>query len=97
LVGIGAGIGVTALALGAARWRSGRGHPLGYGFAASGASVESLGGQTLRCTAGTLTSGQQEGPFYSPQTPERRDIRDALVVAGRVPERATFDFVLESA
>lgn len=89
LLGIGAGIGVTTFALVAAGWRSGRGHPLDYGFAAAGPSVESLGGQPLRCTAGTLTSGQMEGPFYSPKTPERRDIRDplvgeALVVAGRV-------------
>lgn len=89
LIGIGAGIGVAAVALGAAGRRGGRGHELGYGFAAAGAAVESLAGQPLRCTAGTLTSGQQEGPFYSPKTPERRDIRDplvaeALVVAGRV-------------
>jgi protocatechuate 3,4-dioxygenase beta subunit len=89
LLGIGAGIGVTALALGAAGWRTWRGHQLGYGFAATGASVESLGGQPLQCTAGTLTSGRIEGPFYSPKTPERRDIRDplvaeALVLAGRV-------------
>jgi protocatechuate 3,4-dioxygenase beta subunit len=89
LVGVGAGIGVAALALVAAGRRTGRGHPLDYGFAATGASVESLGGQALRCTAGTLTTGQIEGPFYSPKTPERRDIRDplvgeALVVAGLV-------------
>jgi protocatechuate 3,4-dioxygenase beta subunit len=86
---MGAGIGVTALALGAAGWRGWRGHQLGYGFAATGASVEGLGGQPLRCTAGTLTSGQIEGPFYSPKTPQRRDIRaplvaEALVLAGRV-------------
>jgi protocatechuate 3,4-dioxygenase beta subunit len=89
LLGVGAGIGVTALALVAAGRRAARGHPLDYGFAAAGASVESLGGQPLRCTAGTLTGWQGEGPFYSPKTPERRDIRDplvgeALVVAGRV-------------
>lgn len=89
LLGIGAGIGVTALALAASGWRGARGHRLGYGFAATGASVESLGEQPLRCTAGTLTPWQGEGPFYSPKTPERRDIRDplvgeALVVTGRV-------------
>jgi protocatechuate 3,4-dioxygenase beta subunit len=89
LLGIGAGIGVTALTLGAAARRSGRGHELGYGFAATGASVEDVGGHALRCTAGTLTSGQIEGPFYTPKTPERRDIRDplvaeALVLVGRV-------------
>jgi protocatechuate 3,4-dioxygenase beta subunit len=89
LLGVGAGIGVAALALVAAGRRMAPGHPLVYGFAATGASVESLGGQPLRCTAGTLTTGQMEGPFYSPKTPERRDIRDplvgeALVVAGRV-------------
>jgi len=89
LIGIGAGIGVTALALVAAGRRMARGHSLDYGLATAGASVESLGGQPLRCTAGTLTAWQGEGPFYSPKTPERRDIRDplvgeALVVAGRV-------------
>lgn len=89
LLGIGAGIGVSALALGAAGWRTFRGHRLGYEFAGTGESVQGLGGQPLRCTAGTLTSGQIEGPFYSPKTPQRRDIRDplvaeALVLAGRV-------------
>jgi protocatechuate 3,4-dioxygenase beta subunit len=93
LLGIGAGIGVTALTLGAAARRSGRGHELGYGFAATGASVEDVGGHALRCTAGTLTSGQIEGPFYTPKTPERRDIRDplvaeALVLVGRVLDTA---------
>jgi protocatechuate 3,4-dioxygenase beta subunit len=89
LLGIGAGIGVTALALGAAARRAGRGHQLGYGFATADATGESLAGQPLRCTAGTLTLGQGEGPFYTPKTPERRDIRDplvgeALVLVGRV-------------
>jgi protocatechuate 3,4-dioxygenase beta subunit len=89
LIGIGAGVGVTALALGAAALRAARGHRLDYGFATTGPSVERLAGQPLRCTAGTLTAWQGEGPFYSPKTPERRDIRDpfvgeALVIAGRV-------------
>lgn len=89
LLGVGAGIGVAALAVGAAVLRGGPGHRLGYGFAATGEAVQGLGGQPLRCTAGTLTSGQIEGPFYSPKTPQRRDIRDplvaeALVLAGRV-------------
>ena len=45
---------------------------------------------TLRCEAGRLTREQTEGPFYTPKTPRRRDIRDALhggvnfVLAGRV-------------
>jgi protocatechuate 3,4-dioxygenase beta subunit len=89
LLGIGAGIGVAALALGAAARRAASGHQLGYGVATTGATGESLAGQPLRCTAGTVTVWQGEGPFYTPKTPERRDIRDplvgeALVVAGRV-------------
>jgi protocatechuate 3,4-dioxygenase beta subunit len=89
LLGIGAGIGVTALALGTATRRAASGYPLDYGFATTGAPLEGVAGQPLRCTAGTLTIWQGEGPFYSPKTPERRDIRDphireALVLAGRV-------------
>ena len=44
----------------------------------------------LRCTAGTLTTPQIEGPFYTSRAPHRRDIRDfgvateTLVVRGRV-------------
>jgi protocatechuate 3,4-dioxygenase beta subunit len=89
LVGIGAGLGVSVLAFAAAGRRAGLGHSLEYGFTAAGAPVGSLAGQPLKCTAGTVTAGQGEGPFYSPKTPERRDIRDplvgeALIVAGRV-------------
>jgi protocatechuate 3,4-dioxygenase beta subunit len=44
----------------------------------------------LSCTPGKITTAQTEGPFYSPQTPLRRDIRSAfasaapLIVTGRV-------------
>ena len=79
LVGIGAGLGVSVLAFAAAGRRAGLGHSLEYGFTAAGAPVGSLAGQPLKCTAGTVTAGQGEGPFYSPKTPERRDIRDPLV------------------
>ena len=89
LIGIGAGVGVSALALGAGGWRIWRGHQLDYGVGNTGASLPGLGRLALRCTAGTVTVGQMEGPFYSPKTPERRDIRDSqvtqtLIVAGRV-------------
>jgi protocatechuate 3,4-dioxygenase beta subunit len=89
LIGIGAGVGLAGLALGAGGWRTWRSHPLDYGFGDPGASIEGLGRLALRCTPGTTTSEQIEGPFYSPRTPERRDIRDpfvarSLIVAGRV-------------
>jgi protocatechuate 3,4-dioxygenase beta subunit len=90
LLAIGAGIGVAGLALGAAGRRMWPGQQLAYEFSGPGASVEDLDGQALRCTSGSLTGGQMDGPFYSPTTPERRDIRDpfvvgeTLIVAGRV-------------
>jgi protocatechuate 3,4-dioxygenase beta subunit len=56
-----------------------------------GAPVEGLSpSAALRCTAGTLSTPQTEGPFYTPRAPYRRDIRDfgieaeTLVVRGRV-------------
>jgi protocatechuate 3,4-dioxygenase beta subunit len=63
---------------------------LRYGFGEMGSPVEGLAGAAPQCTAGTLTLQQTEGPFYTPQTPQRRDIRDPfvstdlLLVAGRV-------------
>jgi protocatechuate 3,4-dioxygenase beta subunit len=89
LLGIGAGIGVTVLALGAGTRRGVRGHDLKYGFEPADTPVVGLAGQPFRCTAGTQSIWQGVGPFYTPKTPERRDIRDAdireaLVLAGRV-------------
>jgi protocatechuate 3,4-dioxygenase beta subunit len=88
LLGLGAGVGVAAMSAAALRLRSR--HQLLYEFGKTGASIESDSGSALRCTAGTLTLQQIEGPFYTPNTPERRDIRDpvvssgSLVVVGRV-------------
>jgi protocatechuate 3,4-dioxygenase beta subunit len=48
----------------------------------------------LACTPGEATPAQQDGPFYSPRTPLRRDIRSAtasatpLIVRGRVVNTA---------
>jgi len=87
LLSLGAGIGVAGASVAALRLRTM--HALHYGLDTAGASVETLGDQALKCTAGTLTSSQTEGPFYTPKTPRRRDIRDplvgeALVLVGRV-------------
>jgi hypothetical protein len=56
-----------------------------------GAPVEGLpASAALRCTPGTVTTQQTEGPFYTPRAPQRRDIRDLgiagppLVIRGRV-------------
>jgi protocatechuate 3,4-dioxygenase beta subunit len=63
---------------------------LPYGFDQVGTDIDAASGAPLRCTAGTQTLQQQVGPFYNPNTPERRDIRDpyineqVLVLAGRV-------------
>jgi protocatechuate 3,4-dioxygenase beta subunit len=49
-----------------------------------------LPASTLRCTAGTVSVAQTEGPYYTPNSPQRRDIRDfgiaaeTLVIRGRV-------------
>ena len=87
LLGLGASIGVAGISLAALAQRAR--HTLSYDLGTAGAPVESLGDRALKCTAGTLTSGQTEGPFYTPKTPRRRDIRDAsvgeaLVLVGRV-------------
>ena len=89
LVGVGAGLGVAAFSVAAlARRTAGSGPP--YEFGEMGSPVDSLTGANLECTPGTLTARQTEGPFYTPKTAKRRDIRDAgvstgvLVRAGRV-------------
>lgn len=57
----------------------------------AGLPVEGLQSSlSVRCTPGTLTTPQTEGPFYTPRAPRRRDIRDfgvsaeVLVIRGRV-------------
>ena len=87
LVGLGAGLGVALLSVGVVARRTWN---LRYDFDAIGASVDALSESTVRCTNGTVTGAQPEGPFYTPETPRRRDIRDpdinsgVLIVAGRV-------------
>jgi len=72
LTGVGAGLGVAALsALAFARRDSHLGP--GYQFGEVGAPVPGSG---VRCTSGTLTASEPEGPFYTPSAPKRRDIRD---------------------
>jgi len=89
LVGLGAGLGVTLLAGVGLALRDGRRVPP-YEFGEIGAAVDGLVGADLQCTAGTLTATDVEGPFYTPITPKRRDIRDpgvttdVLLLAGRV-------------
>ena len=86
LAGVGAGLGVAALSAFAFARRDSRLGP-GYQFGEVGAPVP---GSEVPCTAGTLTSSEPEGPFYTPSAPKRRDIRDpgvsvgVLVLTGRV-------------
>jgi protocatechuate 3,4-dioxygenase beta subunit len=89
LLSIGAVLGVANLSLMAlARrqhgvWREGDG-----GMDAPVDGLEASSG--LRCTPGTLSLDQMEGPFYTPNAPHRRDIREfgvteqALVLRGHV-------------
>lgn len=87
LLGLGSAIGVTGLSVGVLASRR---HALDYRFDEIGGWVWALDGQASACTAGTVSHPQIEGPFYTPQTPERRDIRDpvvgatSLIVMGRV-------------
>ena len=83
LVGVGAGVGVAALSVGGLAWRQIRGVP-DYEFGEVGAPLGSASPSDLRCTAGILTSADIEGPFYTPKTPERRDIRDPGVTIGLI-------------
>jgi protocatechuate 3,4-dioxygenase beta subunit len=88
LLGVGATLGVAAFSIS----RVNRYHDEillweGADMRAPVASLEP--GTSYRCTPGLLTEEQTEGPFYTPRTPRRRDIRDegvrapALVLAGR--------------
>ena len=88
LVGVGAGAGTAVLSAGGFVWRSVRGVPA-YRFGQVSASSNDVASD-LQCTTGQITATDVEGPFYTPNTPERRDIRDAgvssgvLVLSGRV-------------
>ena len=91
LKGLGAGVGLAGASIAGLIYRAdGMTQPLRYGPGEPGPDVGSALEPTLQCEAGRLTTAQTEGPFYTPKTPERRDIRDALhggvtlVVAGRV-------------
>ncbi len=88
LLGAGSVVAVAAASIAALGTRTR--HGLVYALGDIGAPVESLAGAGLQCTAGARTTSQGEGPFYTPATPRRRDIRDplinanVLVVSGRV-------------
>lgn len=88
LLGIGSAVGVAGLSLAALALRAQ--HDLAYGFGEPGPPVDGLISNDLQCTTGTVTLQQTEGPFYTPSTPRRRDIRDSfisddlLVLVGRV-------------
>jgi protocatechuate 3,4-dioxygenase beta subunit len=87
LLGVGAGAGCAVLGLAALASRPGS---LAYGFGQVGAEVDGQAMGDLACTAGQVTASQTDGPFYTPKTPLRRDIRNAFpqmaafVIAGRV-------------
>ena len=91
LKGLGAGAGVAGLSLAGLAWRAGSAeHSLLYATGETGPDVGATLEPTLHCEGGALTRAQTEGPFYTPKTPRRRDIRDvphagvALVLRGRV-------------
>jgi protocatechuate 3,4-dioxygenase beta subunit len=91
LKGLGAGVGLAGASIAGLIYRAdAMTQPLRYALGEPGPDVGSALEPTLQCEAGRLTTAQTEGPFYTPKTPGRRDIRDALhaglslVVAGRV-------------
>lgn len=90
IAGLGTGLGVAVLGIGGIAYRSIRSQRLVYEFDQVGSTVNASVGAPLLCTGGTLTAAQMDGPFYTPNTPQRRDIRDALsastplIVTGRV-------------
>jgi protocatechuate 3,4-dioxygenase beta subunit len=91
LKGLGAGVGLAGVSIAGLAWRAdGKEQPLLYGTGEPGPDTGVALEPTLQCEGGTLTTAQTEGPFYTPNTPQRRDIRDALhdgttlVVSGRV-------------
>ena len=88
-LGLGAGVGVAALSIVGVGVRSLRGQRLIYEFDQVGPAIDRPLPASA-CTPGETTAVQMDGPFYTPNTPRRRDIRDALssirplVLAGRV-------------
>jgi protocatechuate 3,4-dioxygenase beta subunit len=63
---------------------------MAYPLGEPGTRLEQAALGELACTPGSATAVQTEGPFYSPKTPLRRDIRSAnasavpLIITGRV-------------
>lgn len=90
LLGVGATVGCAGASIAAIRTRSNPGQAMAYPLGEAGASLDQALLGELTCTPGQTTAPQTEGPFYSPKTPHRRDIRSALataaplVVTGRV-------------
>lgn len=90
ILGIGATVGTAGATIVAIRTRSNPGQTLAYPLGEAGSSLDQSAMGELACTPGQTTLAQQEGPFYTPKTPLRRDIRSAtasaapLIVSGRV-------------
>jgi protocatechuate 3,4-dioxygenase beta subunit len=91
LKALGAGVGLAGASLATLMYRvDAEDHLLLYERGEAGPDVTASLEPTLQCDGGVLTRQQTEGPFYTPNTPRRRDIRDTLhgsatlVVSGRV-------------
>jgi len=79
LKGLGAGVGVAGVSVASLMFRvDAARQPLLYALGVTGPDTGIALEPTLQCEAGALTREQIEGPFYTPKTPRRRDIRDAL-------------------
>jgi protocatechuate 3,4-dioxygenase beta subunit len=90
ILGIGATVGCAGATIAAVRRRTNPGQAISYPLGRPGPGVDQAVMGELACTPGQTTVAQTEGPFYSPITPLRRDIRSAfaaaapLIVTGRV-------------
>ena len=91
LKGLGAGVGLAGASFAGLLYRvDAVNQPVLYAAGGAGPDTGVVLEPTLQCEAGKLTREQTEGPFYTPKTPLRRDIRDTLhggvdfVLAGRV-------------
>jgi protocatechuate 3,4-dioxygenase beta subunit len=91
LKSLGAGVGLTGASLAALLYRVERiDQPLLYPVGEIGADVAVGLEPTLHAHNGVVTRQQTEGPFYTPNTPHRRDIRDAsqrepaFILSGRM-------------
>jgi len=79
LKGLGAGVGLAGVSLAGLIYRvDAVRQPLLYAPGETGPDTGVVLEPTLRCEAGALTREQTEGPFYTPKTPRRHDIRDTL-------------------